>query len=303
MRTVRDLLEHVRQDHLYDDPDGSLTSVWEDDTDCLWSNNNLVRYLNLAIREFAIRSPIRDATTEELCSLAVPAGSHPVVSIDRRVLTVESAKLASQDEALVKRYLNNQLEDLYPNWRAFAGVPTVYLEDMDDYKIRLVGTLAADDVLQLVVTRLPLEDVPWAYSVWSEGAVAEAGGYTKPTTYNGHFYQATVGGTTGSTEPGTWPTDGTSIVDNDVEWTDAGLIGDVEIPDFSVQNLTHLADWMCHLAYKKNDTGTEGETYNPVLADEYERRFERYVGPRPTAQRLRNSRRTANLRRRSRTYY
>ena len=46
---------------------------------------------------------------------------------------------------------------------------------------------------------------------------------TFSTAPNGHWYQATVAGTSGSAEP-TWPTDGTTVTDGTVTWQDMGTM-------------------------------------------------------------------------------
>ena len=45
-----------------------------------------------------------------------------------------------------------------------------------------------------------------------------------PTTPNGHYYQATVAGTSDDTTEPTWPTNGTTVVDDGVTWQDMGLL-------------------------------------------------------------------------------
>jgi hypothetical protein len=72
-------------------------------------------------------------------------------------------------------------------------------------------------------------------------------------------------------------------------------IGTPEIPQ---QFLTDCLDWMCHLAYLKNDA----DTSNPAQAASYAGEFERKVGPRPHDQRLGMEARQSG-RRRSRLYY
>lgn len=56
---------------------------------------------------------------------------------------------------------------------------------------------------------------------WAATAVVEEGAFIGAGT---RYYQATVGGTTGGTEP-SWPsTTGDTVVDGDVTWTDMGLL-------------------------------------------------------------------------------
>jgi hypothetical protein len=45
-----------------------------------------------------------------------------------------------------------------------------------------------------------------------------------PTTANGHYYKATTGGTSDMTTEPTFPTNGTTVTDGTVVWTDQGLL-------------------------------------------------------------------------------
>ncbi len=58
-------------------------------------------------------------------------------------------------------------------------------------------------------------------STWQAETSYEVGDYVVPDTTNDHFYKATTGGTTSTSEP-TWPTDGTTVDDNTVTWQDMG---------------------------------------------------------------------------------
>ncbi len=44
-----------------------------------------------------------------------------------------------------------------------------------------------------------------------------------PTTPNGHYYKCTTAGTSDASEP-TWTTDGSTVIDGSVVWTDMGVI-------------------------------------------------------------------------------
>ena len=61
-------------------------------------------------------------------------------------------------------------------------------------------------------------------SAWVTATTYAVGDYVVPTVANGHFYKATVAGTSDATEPGTWPTDGTTVTDGTVTWQDMGTI-------------------------------------------------------------------------------
>jgi len=58
---------------------------------------------------------------------------------------------------------------------------------------------------------------------WAPSSAVQAGAYAAPTVRNGFYYRATVGGSTGATEP-TWPTViGNTVADGGVTWECEGL--------------------------------------------------------------------------------
>lgn len=63
-------------------------------------------------------------------------------------------------------------------------------------------------------------------TAWAAGAAKNTGDVVVPTAGNNHWYQAQDGGTTGGVEPA-WPTDGSTVVDNDITWKDMGTIDDL----------------------------------------------------------------------------
>jgi hypothetical protein len=68
---------------------------------------------------------------------------------------------------------------------------------------------------------------PPSVTTWSASIVVSTGAYGQPSVFSGQYFQATVGGTTGSTEP-SWktaaslPVPGTVFVDGSVTWTCIG---------------------------------------------------------------------------------
>lgn len=59
-----------------------------------------------------------------------------------------------------------------------------------------------------------------ALSAWSGSTAYTAGDYK---TAVGHYYRAENTGTSAASGP-TWPTDGSTVIDNDITWQDMGLI-------------------------------------------------------------------------------
>ena len=57
---------------------------------------------------------------------------------------------------------------------------------------------------------------------WLPATAYSVGDYAQPTTPNSHYYVCTVAGTSDAAEPVSWPTDGSTVSDNDVTWDDTG---------------------------------------------------------------------------------
>jgi hypothetical protein len=79
-------------------------------------------------------------------------------------------------------------------------------------------------------------------SNWTTGATIGAEGTILPTpaNQNGFFFQSTLGGTTGATEP-TWPsTVSGTVVDGSVTWTCIGSVDSFRIYDTDVTDLMRI---------------------------------------------------------------
>jgi len=57
---------------------------------------------------------------------------------------------------------------------------------------------------------------------WAGSTAYTVGQTIVPSTANGHIYKCTVAGTSASTPPSTWPTDGSTVTDGGVTWQDMG---------------------------------------------------------------------------------
>ena len=76
-------------------------------------------------------------------------------------------------------------------------------------------------------------DTDFTPAAWSHAAKA-VGVLIAPTTPNSHYYIVVKAGTTGTTEPTTWPTNGGQIVDGTVIWQDRGTSILVEGLDYKI---------------------------------------------------------------------
>lgn len=61
------------------------------------------------------------------------------------------------------------------------------------------------------------------YAAWQATHAYVIGDQRRPTVANGHYYQVSVAGTSGSSQP-TFPTNGGSVIDGTVVWEDQGAI-------------------------------------------------------------------------------
>lgn len=63
------------------------------------------------------------------------------------------------------------------------------------------------------------------YPKWRSGTVYTNTIYVIPTNFNGFYYQCTIGGNSGTSEPTNWPErSGATITDNAVTWTWSGRL-------------------------------------------------------------------------------
>lgn len=138
-----------------------FTYYWEsDDAGCLWKNTEIIRFINTAHREIAVRtSCYRDAGESEICQLAIRVGT-ATYEIDPRILTIEDAMLNSTGTSLVKTQLRDYRK--VANTHTETGTPTQYLEENRPFRLTLYPIPVVADTLYLTVYRLPLEDMSWA---------------------------------------------------------------------------------------------------------------------------------------------
>lgn len=134
------------------------TYYWEaDDSTCLWKNIELVRHLNAAHREIAVRTRCyRDAD-----AIQIPISANVAYyDYDPVILSVEEVLLASTGQPLTKM----QLRDLRPlqDINSSTGTPTHYLEENTPFRMMLYPTPDGTDSLYLTVYRLPLYSFEWS---------------------------------------------------------------------------------------------------------------------------------------------
>lgn len=165
MTTLLDVIYDIRlrADDMGGDtglPSPGFSYYWEqDDAGCLFKNAELVRYLNSAHREIAVRTRCYRDTNSELCQIAV-SPNKAVYDYDPRILSTEEVLLGSSEIALEKLQLRDLRAFLSRN--VMPGVPRYYAEEDGPFRLTLAPTPATTDTLYLTVYRLPLEEWGWA---------------------------------------------------------------------------------------------------------------------------------------------
>lgn len=101
-----------------------------------------------------------------------------------------------------------------------------------------------DEIFAKKVEKRPDFPAYLAPPIWVKNTAYKSGYYVSPTSYNGHCYQATSSGTSGSTEP-LWPTNGTAVPDNSTSWKDIGV---------SCQALAKTAECIARYGLSVNST-------------------------------------------------
>ena len=170
-----ELLEAIR-DRLDDTggdtgaPDSGYYTRWqEDDRGCLWKNRELVRYLNLTLRELGQRRPLKDRSGYPL---TLKAGQRSY-ELEPEIVRIEAVNRVSDGEPLVKvtvaemqtvtRWNRHHRELLHQDWRTETGWPTHYLLDEQQGFLTVYPTpiLGFVDALRRQVWRSYLDEVSW----------------------------------------------------------------------------------------------------------------------------------------------
>lgn len=157
---LQEIINHSRL--VLDDPEMPGSG---DDTDSLWSNDELTLYVNDAMDEACLRSKlITDSSTAAICDIALVA-DQAEYTLDERIIWVQSAHQDGKDGSL-EQTTERILDRALPQWRQMNSVeePSKYLIDMNSHKIRLVPapSVPVADTLKLTVWRTQLASLDYA---------------------------------------------------------------------------------------------------------------------------------------------
>lgn len=129
--------------------DGSIPDSYS-----LWSNFQLIQYLNQAVNEFASKTYCLKGSAE----LKVEADNQ-FIDLDNRILKVEHAELGSTNRVLKVITLEEFVTKYGPTWTTRSGKPQVLITDVEYDKLVLWPIPEVDDTIKLTVRRVPLEDL------------------------------------------------------------------------------------------------------------------------------------------------
>jgi len=133
------------------------------DSDSLWSNDELVLYINKAIDEACLRARlIRDSSTPALVEIDLVA-DEAFYDIDNRVLDIYRAKIESAKYSM-EQSTSRDLDRRYPMWEGLPSIdePDTFITDLESHQIRLVPAPKIAGLLKLTVWRTQLKPLTWA---------------------------------------------------------------------------------------------------------------------------------------------
>jgi hypothetical protein len=141
-----------------------------DDTDTadpLWSDTEVIRYMNLAVEEVAEKTLCINEATASLTELTVTAASE-WVPYNEVILEFDPQQAYSQGQArnlpIMNKYefLRERREDDYgkatpaQDWQSVSGTPKLFISDLRVESLRAYPIPVANDTLEVFVKRLPL---------------------------------------------------------------------------------------------------------------------------------------------------
>ena len=126
--------------------------------DYLWSDYDLISYINQRRNEFARRTGFyRDSTTAAICTLTM-VGSQANYALDERVISIKRAKPSWSTAPLVKRSCQF-MDDNVSGWEdsGESATPYVWIPDKQMGYVTIYPTPTTTiGTVQLTVSRLPL---------------------------------------------------------------------------------------------------------------------------------------------------
>lgn len=159
--TLLELVKFLRTSIL--DDSGGFGVQWEDITEddnatqqLRWSNEELVGYINEAIRQVYRRiQPIQDVSNFKVEAKAGIA-DYP---IDPRIIQIVMIRSESSGKVLNPADLHQYIE--YQDFTVTESTPDSYIPNYQSGSIRLFPTPTANETYQMIVYRFPLNSMDW----------------------------------------------------------------------------------------------------------------------------------------------
>jgi len=160
---LEDLVKYLRFEILDDFVSGwEAISEYDTDSQLLWSNESLARYINEAEKQAVRRSLlIKDYTTYTIDAVS---GDH-TYDIDDKIIRI--LDIDNDTDGLPLTGIEYDDVRGIQNWKSKTGTPSYYIVDYNSNTVRLYPTPDASHTLNLVVYRLPLEEQDWDASMSS----------------------------------------------------------------------------------------------------------------------------------------
>lgn len=287
MATVSDVVNRFRQEV----DDAELPGAG-DDADSLWKTDEVLRYLDLAHKEFARETRLLRDSSSALTTL-VPEPASAWLSLSRRIIKIVRATGPQGGKMALKEFHEMDAGvvgddygvSLTTQWESTQGVPRVLITDMEQDKLRLypipapLATLTLTTTLSgtetsVVVDETPPSDTPASGYL---RILLDSGSYLMQayTSRSGSTFTipstsyATVNATSGNTVylANAWTI---SLMIDRLPLYDIDGLNDSAYLEFTdPEHIEAIVAYMKHRAYLKQDA----DTYDKDLSDRMLRDF------------------------------
>ncbi len=262
----------------------------------LWSDALLERYANEAEKEACRRASLlidkTNANDSEgsplpLASLQLVAGTTEY-TISKKILRILRCVPSTISRSIDKK-TEGWLDEIYPNWRTDDGDPLYFLEEKNKLTVVPIPVVnIAQSVSSITRSGSTATVILGGHGFTTGKTVAHAdldqaeynvtAGITR---IDDDSYSYTVSGTPATPATGTGTATLVDVLSLEVvrlPLADMTIVG-AESPEIPEEYHLDLDDYMCHLAYLKQDAETE----DIVRSDKYETRFAAKFGPKISA--------------------
>jgi hypothetical protein len=279
-----------------------------------WATETLWTYANDAEIQACIRAEIikdsntvTDGDSVPLCQLSLVSGVSEYMT-SPKIIRIVSAKISTSTLPLIHT-TESWLNEFYPEWKNETGEPK-YLIQKRNFII-VVPQPTEAYTLNSEVVRKPLNNMAsTAITITGVLNISFNAATKKITSATENFIKKGLRPGNTITVTGTASNNGdffiktvdrssitviNTLVD---ESNKSAVISAYSIPEISEEHHVGLIDWICHLAYTKQDA----ETIDENKKQSHELKFQRTFGPMPSARALEDRRTPRNTRARAKEF-